>query len=96
MTELAVLQDLRRDAEDCLRTEIALHILDLALEDIPTQDEIRMLTDFDDEERWSGIYQIETNMEKLYEVNYVYATGKFYITTYLMTFCTKYDPPHEY
>jgi hypothetical protein len=82
VTELAVLQDLRRDAEDCLRTEIALHILDLALEDIPTQEEIHMLKDFDDEERWTGIYQVETNMEKLYEVSYSYTAGKFYITTY--------------
>lgn len=94
--ELAVLQNLRRDAEDCLRTEIALHILDLALEDLPQQDEILMLKDFSDDDRWTGIYQVETNMEKLYEVSYKFDTGKFYITTYLMTFCNIYDPPHEY
>ncbi len=94
--ELPVLQDLRRDAEDCLLTEIAIHISDLALEDIPTPDEIHMLKDFDEEDRWYGIYQVETNMEKLYEVSYSYSSGKFYITTYLMTFCNKYDPPHEY
>lgn len=94
--ELAVLQDLRRDAEDILRTEIAVHILDLALEDIPDSDEIKMLTDFDDEDRWTGIYQVDTNLEKIYEVSYNYETAKFYVTTYLMTICKKYDPPHEY
>ena len=98
MTELAVLQDLRRDAEDCLLTEIALHILDVGLEDIPKPSEVHMLKEFDiyEEERWSAIYQVETNMEKLYEVTYNFETNKFYITTYLMTICTKYDPPHEY
>lgn len=96
VSELAVLQDLRRDAEDVLRLEISLHILDLALEDIPEESELHMLKDFDDEERWTGIYQVETNMEKLYEVSYSYTTGKFYVTTYLMTYCNKYDPPHEY
>lgn len=81
-----------------MRTEIALHILDLAMEDIPTPDEIHMLKDFDnyDEERWTAIYQVETNMEKLYEVSYSFEANKFHITTYLMTFCNKYDPPHEY
>lgn len=98
MTELSVLQDLRRDAEDVLRTEISVHILDLGMEDIPSPDEIHMLKEFDnfDEEKWSAIYQVETNLEKLYEVTYNFETNKFYITTYLMTFCNKYDPPHEY
>lgn len=96
MSELAVIQDLRRDAEDCLRTEISVHILDLSLEDIPDESEIRMIKDFNDEERWTGIYQVETNLEKLYEVTYNHGTGKFYVTTYLMTICTRYDPPHEY
>lgn len=94
--ELAELQDLRRDAEEVLRTEIALHILDVAMEDVPTQDEIHMLTDFEDDEKWNGIYQIETNLEKMYEVTFNYTTKKFYVTTFLMTFCNKFDPPHEY
>lgn len=94
--ELAVLQDLRRDAEDILRTEISLHIHDLALEDIPEDGELHMLKDFDDEDRWVGIYQSETDMEKLYEVSYSYEVGKFFVTTYTMTYCNKYDPPHEY
>lgn len=96
--ELPELQDLRRDAEDILLTEISVHILDLALEDIPTRDEIHMLKEFDnfDEEEWCAIYQIETNLEKLYEVSYDFKRNKFFVTTYLMTICTKYDPPHEY
>lgn len=96
--ELETLQDLRRDAEDILYTEIAVHIKDLALEDLPTRDEIHMLKEFDnfDEEKWSAIYQVETNLEKLYEVTYNFETNKFYVTTYLMTFCKKYDPPNEY
>lgn len=96
MSDMAVLQNLRRDAEEVLVTEISVHILDLALEDIPTPDEIHLIKEFDEEERWTAIYQVETNMEKLYEVSYSYDTAKFYITTYLMTLCTKYDPPHEY
>lgn len=98
MTELAILQDLRRDAEDCLLTEIFVHIKDLALEDIPKPEEVHMLKEFDlyDEEKWSAIYQVETNLEKLYEVTYNYETQKFYVTTYLMTFCNPYEPPHEY
>lgn len=96
--ELETLQDLRRDAEDILYTEIAVHIKDLALEDLPTRDEIHMLREFDnfDEEKWSAIYQVETNLEKLYEVTYNFETNKFYVTTYLMAFCKKYDPPNEY
>ena len=96
--ELPELQDMRRDAEEILLTEISLHILDLALEDIPDPSEIHMLKEFDnfDEEKWSAIYQVETNLEKLYEVSYDFETNKFYVTTYFMTFCNKYDPPHEY
>lgn len=96
MTELTDLQDLRRDALEVLWTEIAQHIPDLALEELPTEDEIHMLKEESDEIRWTAIYQVETNLEKIYEVSYRYDSEKFYVTTYLMTFCNKHEPPHRY
>lgn len=94
--ELAELQDIRRDAEELLRTDVSVHIQDLALEDIPDQDEIHLVTDFSDDEMWEGVYMLETNAEKMYRVSFRFDTQKFYVTTYLMTICKKYDPPHEY
>lgn len=96
VSELCDIQDLRRDAMEILWTEIAQHIPDLALEDLPSEDEIHMLRDDNDDERWIGIYQVETNLEKLYEIAYRYDTQKFYVTTYLMTYCNKHEPPHLY
>ena len=96
MTELTDLQDLRRDAQEVLWTEIAQHIPDIGLEDLPGDDEIHMLREDSDDERWVAIYQIETNLEKLYEVAYRYDTEKYYVTTYLITYCNKHEPPHRY
>lgn len=96
MTELTDLQDLRRDAQEVLWTEIAQHIPDLGLEDLPSDDEIHMLREDYDDERWVAIFQIETNLEKLYEVAYRYDTEKYYVTTYTMTYCNKHEPPHRY
>ena len=96
MSELAELQDFRRDAVSVLYTEIAQHILDLAREDLPTEDEIHLLRDDSDDEKWSGIFQVETNLEKIFEVTYRHDTQKFYVTTYLMAYCNIHEPPHEY
>jgi len=94
--ELPELQDLRRDAEDILRTEVSVHIQDLRLEDIPDPDEIHMIKDVVEDNQWTGWYTVETNAEKIYEVSYHYEKEVFYVTTYLMTVCKKYDPPHKY
>ncbi len=96
MTELTDLQDLRRDAHEVLWTEIAQHIPDLGREDLPEEFEIHMLREDYDDERWTAIFQVETNLEKIYEIAYRYDTEKFYVTTYLMTFCNKHEPPHRY
>lgn len=91
MTALTDLQDLRRDAQEVLWTEVAQHIPDIGLEDLPGDDEIHMLREDYDDERWVAIFQIETNLEKLYEVAYRYDTEKYYVTTYLMTYCNKHS-----
>lgn len=96
VSDIAEVQDLRRDALEVLWIEIAQHILDLSIEDQPTEDEIHMLRDDLDEEKWTGFYQVETNLEKIYEVTYRFDTEKFYVTTYLMTYCNKHEPPHLY
>lgn len=88
--------DLRRDATILLIEDISVHILDLAMEDAPTEDDIRLLTDFFDEEEWTGIFQTDTNAERIYEVKYKYDSAHFFITTYTMTFCKKIVPPHLY
>lgn len=94
--DLTDLQDLRRDAQQVLWTEIAQHILDLAKEELPEENDFHMLREDYDDERWSAIFQVETNLEKIYEVAYRYDTGKFYVTTYLMAYCNKHQPPHLY
>ena len=96
VSDIAEVQDLRRDALEVLWTEIAQHILDLSLEDRPTEDEIHMLSDDFDEEKWTGFYQVETNLERIYEVSYRFDVEKFYVTTYTMTYCNKHEPPHLY
>lgn len=91
-----VLNDLRRDAADVLRTDIAVRVLDIGQEDLPTDDDIHLLKDFEEEDSWMGLFSSETTGEKLFEVRYRYDTEKFYITTYLMLYCAKVDPPHMY
>lgn len=94
---MAVLQDLRRDATQLLIEDISLHIRDVGLEDVPTEEDIRMLVDYDDdEEKWTGIFVTDTNLERMYEISYRYDVGKFFITTYTMTYCKRVDPPHLY
>lgn len=94
--DLAVIQDLRRDAQEVLWTEIAQHIPDIGLEDLPTEEDIHMFREDYDDERWTGFYQTDTNLEKIYEVSYRFDAEKFYVTTYTMTYCNKHEPPHLY
>lgn len=96
MSDMAVMQDLRRDAVQLLIEDIGYHILDVGLEDIPKEDDIQMLMDHSDEDEWFGIFTNDNNAERMYEVKYRYDVGKFFITTFLMTFCKKVDPPHLY
>ncbi len=96
VSELAIIQDLRRDAQEVLWTEIAQHILDLKLEDLPNEDDICMLREDYDEEKWTAFYQTETNLERIYEVSYHFDVEKFYVTTYTITYCNKHEPPHLY
>lgn len=92
------LNDIRRDALELLQTDVSVHILDVGLEDVPTLDDIHLIGEEADEgdECWIGYFKVDTNLERLYEVSYRYETEMFYITTYTMTFCKKYDPPHLY
>lgn len=94
--DTAILQDLRRDAEDVLWTEIAQHISDVGLEDLPKTEDIHMFREDYDDEKWTGFFQVDTNLERIYEVSYRYDRGKFYITTYVMMYCNQHEPPHEY
>ena len=90
------LQDVRRDAAELLRTDISLHILDVGMEDLPSDSDIKLLTDSGDDDEWVGIFTNDNNAERIYEVKYNVHNETFFITTYIMAFCKKYDPMHLY
>ena len=89
---MAVLQDLRRDAVSLIAYKQLLDHRVVVDDDPVTEDEVHLLSDMDDENRWVGYFTAENTGEKIYEVSFVYEQQKFYLTEYMMRECIALDP----
>lgn len=89
---MATLEELRRDATSLISHK---QLLDhrIGVDDDPVvDDEVHLLRDIEEENKWVGYFVAENNAEKIYEVSYNYAAGKFYLTEYVMRECIALDP----
>ena len=87
--------DLRRDSVELVLDRYTYEITDVRLDDVPSADDVQLIGDREEDGRWVGWYQVDSNMEKIYEVSYTYATSKFYISSYLMTSCRNVEAPYS-
>lgn len=89
---MAVLQDFRRDAVSLIAYKQLLDHREGVDADPVSESEVHLVSDTDDEVRWTGLFTAENNAETIYEVSYLYSSQKFYLTEYVMRTCTSFDP----
>lgn len=89
---MAIQEDFRRDAVSLIVYKQELDHRVIVDDDPATESEIHFLSDTDGENRWTGFFTAENTSEKIYEVSYVYAHKKFYLTEYVMRECISIVP----
>lgn len=85
-------EDLRRDAIALIVYKQTLDHRVIVDDDPTEEEEVHLLRDLEEENKWTGYFIAENNAEKIYEVSYHYGAQKFYLTEYVMRECIGMDP----